>query len=379
MDSVKKYKGQSGAGLYYIESPSYIPLRGNGWYYYPMVDYCLKNKIIQESQIKYTIQSSLSVPIGYYNDFIDYCYDSLGSLSKLAINSMIGAFNINVKKNIKSKTIGIVEKSFDAYTSYFTKNNNNAFIYTFEINGKQYYHMFEDIKQVNTESELCIYNQIIQMENILIHELKTLIESKGGEVLDINTDAISFTVSDNKFPFTILDDGSIDGYYWNTDNNTEYKYQFEKKDRLKFERCKQWSRKERFSKPENKWNDVKDVEDNNFEPLVSKIIDSESSWYIRGIGGCGKSTLIKQIQSNLTTMNKKFVTLGPTNISVLNLQIDDSMTLNKFSNKFKNKNAIKNVDIDYIFVDEISMVHEMFYKFLLTIKKLKPNLIFIIS
>ena len=44
MDSVKKYDGEYGAGLYYIESENYIPLRGNGWYYYPMVDYCLKEK-----------------------------------------------------------------------------------------------------------------------------------------------------------------------------------------------------------------------------------------------------------------------------------------------------------------------------------------------
>ena len=44
MDSVTEYCGQSGTGLYYIESDNYIPLRGNGWYYYPMVDYCLNEK-----------------------------------------------------------------------------------------------------------------------------------------------------------------------------------------------------------------------------------------------------------------------------------------------------------------------------------------------
>ena len=47
MDSVNKYDGECSAGLYYIESDSYIPLRGNGWYYYPMVEYCLKEKIIE--------------------------------------------------------------------------------------------------------------------------------------------------------------------------------------------------------------------------------------------------------------------------------------------------------------------------------------------
>ena len=52
MDSVTKYYGQCGAGLYYIESDNYIPLRGNGWYYYPIVDYCLQQNIIKSDQIK---------------------------------------------------------------------------------------------------------------------------------------------------------------------------------------------------------------------------------------------------------------------------------------------------------------------------------------
>ena len=98
-----------------------------------MVDYCLKNNIIDKHHIKFTVQASLSVPINYYNEFIKYCYDTLKNLGKLAINSMIGSFNVNVEKNIKSKTIGIFEKSFDAYTEYFSNNNNNNFIYTFDV------------------------------------------------------------------------------------------------------------------------------------------------------------------------------------------------------------------------------------------------------
>ena len=123
MDSVEKYKNQMGAGLYYIESSSYVPLRGNGWYYYPMVDYCLKNNIITKDQIKFTVQASLSISLEYYNEFIDYCYITLGNLGKLAINFMVGAFNVNVEKNIKSKT----------YKTYFNNDNNNNFIYTFDI------------------------------------------------------------------------------------------------------------------------------------------------------------------------------------------------------------------------------------------------------
>ena len=54
------------------------------------------------------------------------------------------------------------------------------------------------------------------------------------------------------------------------------------------------------------------------------------------------------------------------------------MTFCKFSNKFKDKKNINNLKIDYIFVDEISMVHEIYYKFLLIIKQILSKVKFII-
>ena len=52
-----------------------------------------------------------------------------------------------------------------------------------------------------------------------------------------------------------------------------------------------------YYKP-NQWNIINDVKDNDFEPLVNLIIDSQKSINIAGMGGYGKSTLIKQIQKN---------------------------------------------------------------------------------
>ena len=43
MDEPTNYNGETGAGLYCVEAPdSYFPLRGNGWYYEPTINYCLK-------------------------------------------------------------------------------------------------------------------------------------------------------------------------------------------------------------------------------------------------------------------------------------------------------------------------------------------------
>ena len=101
--------------------------------------------------------------------------------------------------------------------------------------------MYKDIKTVKYETESPFYNQIVQIENILIHKLKVLIESKNGVVIDLNTDACTCIFPDYKFPFKMLDDENLDDYFY--DKETPM-YKLEFKDRLKHERCKQMIRTE---------------------------------------------------------------------------------------------------------------------------------------
>jgi hypothetical protein len=77
MDKPTEYKGQTGAGLYYVETAQYFPFRGFGWYSYPLIKYGLDNDLIKPEEIKYVVESSLEVPYDYYNKFIDYLYDSI--------------------------------------------------------------------------------------------------------------------------------------------------------------------------------------------------------------------------------------------------------------------------------------------------------------
>jgi hypothetical protein len=173
MDKVEKFVHTSDdvitSGLYYIESDNYIPLRGNGWYFNNVVDYCLKYNIIQPYQIKYVVRASLSVKADYYNKFIDECRSTLGDLFKLSINSMIGTFNINIEKNTITKTLGVVKGSYESYLHYFENYNNKRFLNSFEVNGETYYHMFEDVARTMAETESPLYNFIVQSENLVIH------------------------------------------------------------------------------------------------------------------------------------------------------------------------------------------------------------------
>jgi len=77
MDQPTEYNGQTGAGLYFVETESYFPLRGNGWYYEPMIKYCLEQNIIKSDNIKYVVKASLCIDAKHYNSFIDMLYLTL--------------------------------------------------------------------------------------------------------------------------------------------------------------------------------------------------------------------------------------------------------------------------------------------------------------
>ncbi len=124
------------------------------------------------------------------------------------------------------------------------------------------------------------------------------------------------------------------------------------------------------------WKLTFDVEDNDFKPLVDKIMKSEQSSFISGPGGSGKTTLLKQLQGALTKQDKKYITLCRTNLAAL---LVGGMTIHRFAAKLKKQAQIQILDLDYIFVDEVSMLGEVFYKFLMMIKQHKPNIKFIIS
>jgi predicted AAA+ superfamily ATPase len=97
---------------------------------------------------------------------------------------------------------------------------------------------------------------------------------------------------------------------------------------------------------------------------------SEQSYFITGPGSSSKTTLLKQLQGVLTKPDKNYITLCPTDLAAL---LVGGMTIHKFAAKVKKQAQIQLLDLDYIFVDEVSMLGEVFYKFLMMIKKIRPN------
>jgi 5-methylcytosine-specific restriction endonuclease McrA len=283
-------------GLYYVETDNYFPLHANGWYYHNMICYCIENNIIKLDNIKYVIKSSLTLKHDYFNGFIEHINKYVPEHSKLAINSMIGTFNRNLKKHETWKSISFTPNSCDAFNSYL--KYKGSFIDVKHIGDIKYYHTFEKMFNTQLETESPIYNQIINQEQIELHKLSKLVQSHGGTVLDYNTDAINCIFEGNKFPFELVEKIQLNNHYWDVDNKV-YKYKIEcDKERLKTSRMQQSSRTNKYvlDKYYN-WRITHDVQDNDFTPLVDKIIKSDQSWFINGPGGAGKTYLVKLIQN----------------------------------------------------------------------------------
>lgn len=400
MDSPTVYNGQSNPGYYYIESNNTFPLRGFGWYLYPTVQYCLEQNIIQSSDIKYTIQSSLSIAKDHYNEFINYLYSVLGDQSKLSVNSMIGCFKPKIRENWKSVIFttkadeaqhALTINLEDALKKFI--NHQGAVITTREINDKKYYQVYNKFLTIREESESPIYEQIIECEAIELHKLSNIIKEIGGQILDLNTDCVSCCFKNNKCPFTKIDNTmNINNYFFDKQKLIP-KYKFELKEhRLSTERLAKFKRLIKYEHNEINWKIISDVSDNNFQPLIDQIIGKETdqlpffnesdyneciqSVNIDARAGCGKTTLLKMIQEQLTNRGIKFVALAPTNKAA---RLLNGQTIHKFASTYKTRKSINDMKIKYIILDEISMLHEQFYKYLIILHRIKPSIKFIIS
>ena len=372
MDEPQIYKGIKKAGLYYVETESYLPLRGHGWYSQPMIEYCLLNNIIKEDQIKYALYSSLTVPYNYYNEFINHLYSVLEDKSKLSVNTMIGMFKPKARENWTS--ILITDQANIAFHHYMDKKG--CFISSRPIGDKTFYQVYNKYMTDKDETEATIYNQILELEAIELHKLMTIIREKNGIVLDVATDCVSCVFPDNINPFTVASDGiNIEGYYYD-ELKTAPKYKLEEKEgRLKTERLSKYIRTEVYEHKPKQMTIFPDVQDNDFKPLVNLILDGKKSIHIDGRAGCGKSTLIKMLQNELNNRGIMFKSLAPTNKAC---RIINGETIHKFVASSNGK-TIKEMDTKYIFIDEVSMMSEIFYKYFIVLKRMRPDITFIIG
>ena len=120
-------------------------------------------------------------------------------------------------------------------------------------------------------------------------------KKKGGEALDLSTDAVCCAFQGEEFPFELIDGINLKGYTYDDDGKSP-KYKLESKGRLKVEKMKRYRRSGIYKHEDLKWDIKDDPRTNDFKTLAQEIIDSKKSIHIDGRAGCGKSTLIRELQ-----------------------------------------------------------------------------------
>jgi hypothetical protein len=138
---------------------------------------------------------------------------------------------------------------------------------------------------------------------------------------------------------------------------------------------------EQYIKKSTTWKNVEDTDD--FHSLAENVYDMQSC-NIDGMAGTGKSTLIGHIKEMFKKKKVNYVCLAPTNQAA---NIIGGKTICLFVGQhFSNMKYLKKMlfgdkfggALEAIIVDEISMVHEIYYKFFITLKRMKPDLRFVV-
>lgn len=379
MDSPTEYDGgEIKCGLYFVETDNYFPFRGSGWYIYAMVIEALESNIIQFHNITHQFLSSFQLPADYFKAFAEYLIETTSEmkLDKLIVNSMVGCWAIN------RSTFESLRFDADKHRASTALIQEGTFVQSFNINGTPLYAIHEKKEIQKDDMFLPLYHQIIAMEAMGLYKLEQLIIQNGGIPLERNTDAILYQGP-------VIDISNM----FHSDGKT-LKYRYDDIKPLKVEEVCRFTRNGSYDMPVLEYRDF--VEQDDFQAVAQQIYDSNMGCFVSGFAGVGKTvfsnTLIKLIESNGKNTSlavsavgertpPKCIKLAPTRKAASHI---GGKTIHKFymnlalSNNYEKKILQSLQHTDYIFVDEISMVKEVFYRFFTMLKRYAPQLKFII-
>lgn len=358
--------GNIKCGYYFVETNNYFPLRGNGWYNYVLIKYCIEQNI--QMKITHQFTSSFTLDKNHFTNFSEYLLnmseDINDNFSKKIINSMVGCWNIN-KTSFEQ-----VSFTLDKYEASRELCRDGVMVLSTNLKDSTLFSIVEN--KTIAKDDLCcpLYHQVLAMEAVELHKLKNMIVANGCEPLELNTDSILY-----KGPMINIDD-----YFYDSDKQVK-KYRYDNTSKLKVESV---CRMVRTCKADVKPFIYKQIETDNreFIDIVDDVIKLNQSCLITGMPGVGKTYLanmiINELEKNGKVVGKK---LAPTNKASSHI---GGETIHKFymsmmlSQNYEKK-LLKNLNnFDYIVIDEISMVKEIFYRFFTIIRRYAPKLKYIV-
>lgn len=347
--SVAKPQSVLKQGFYYITTKNMFPCRGNGWYSDGFLKYIKLEGIA--FKIKYQLLSSLT----YAEDYLKNLFNSITKFSefKFMSNGLIG----KLAQTEQSNSTVWFEKNFNTCCyHYFKESNMKQKINISPIMDKDgekvlFYQLERKVFSKQDENDIPIYNQILENEYIKLYELdkqvRLLCDDKTLRLAACRTDELTYTswLSDESNVSSLLSD--VYGGYkkGNIREVLKEPFVFEKQElNISFE----------------DWNIYKEDSFNGFAEIALTILDKKASILINGFAGTGKTTLVRDyLVAELEKRGLSYERLAPTNMAAK--QIGGS-TIHKFlsideDNTITQKYVQRLCRLDYVLIDEVSMVN----------------------
>lgn len=342
----EQFKGEVKLGLYYVETQDNTLFHGTNIYSTSIVKFGLEQKIITKDNIKYVVYATESLEKNVFHKV----YSKYEEVSN---------GNTAFKKLLGNMTVGVLGKTKrTTYKKSITTSLNEVFCKLAEMKGNVFIQNNEDIQDRKyyiygtkthtefTEHNLPIWIQILDDSNIRLYKMG---QDIGGEIIYRKTDYLVIRNPKNQ----VL--GTEPGQY-KLEKLPTYIFNYKPVRSVDID----WSSAFDIINTNNnnllKYTNITIINNSNQHQEVINYINANRTLQIRGMGGVGKSHLIKNI---IATGVFKTITCAYTNMAAENI---NGTTINKLlgmdiTNKISKKQLAKIGNAyDLIVVDEISMV-----------------------
>ena len=329
-------------GYYYVETYDMTLLHGNNIYSHNIVKYALSEGLIEKDDIKLMLHSKSFIPKNHFQDFVSDTYDMYGRvIAKKIINRTIGSFNTTERTNFKN--VGFTN-SVDELLSRINIHKR-PFCKEFDVNEQKYYLYGSRESFVSTSNHRPLWISILDEGNMNLYKTA---KSIGGEVVFRKTDALVI-----RNPVNVKTSDRMGCYDTESAPNTTYS-----NGELIVETIRH------IKYPNHILNILKYKSSNE----VNEIIEfcRNSGVLISGRAGTGKTYVGKKI---IEAFDIK-VRLSFTNKACINI---NGSTIDKFIKLKDNKvcsSWASRLKMDYVIVDEISMLNNYYWGLLCDLKRI---------
>jgi hypothetical protein len=351
-------------GKYYIDCD--IQMGGGtiwlsrGMYNHCMTQYCLNNNYIRYSNIKYVLRASTSYPKTLFRDMVATLYKQYdASTAKTLTNHLTG----HLGRRHVTVVAGCQTDSFDTAIATRLSYPDDA-IQIHDV-GNLYF-LRHTTQSVRHSGHVPLWENIIACGVIGLDRLYKRVVGPSTVVLGYNTDSIKCI---SPLPFERghdVGDLHVEAYCRLDGNNV--------RKQLPAYKLRDWVQ---------------------WDVATLDSWQGECSFMLNGIAGSGKSWRQRIITRMLVSKHKKVQVLGLSAVSVNLLKVDImkngkcinagvTCAANTFESVFgsrahRDNDGIKGMtSMDYIIVEEYSMVSQSFYQMLYKLKLAKPTIKFIL-